>query len=80
MAKPIGIIRRLDDLGRIVIPMELRKNLNIEIGEPLEILQVGNKIQIFKRREKVCSICGKVLDENYKYCPYCGEVQNDKNN
>lgn len=32
-----GIIRRIDDLGRIVIPKEIRKNLHIEEGDPLEL-------------------------------------------
>lgn len=32
-----GIVRRIDDLGRIAIPREVRKNLNIEWGDPLEI-------------------------------------------
>ena len=32
-----GIVRRVDDLGRVVIPKEIRKNLRIREGEPLEI-------------------------------------------
>jgi len=71
MGKAVGITRRLDELGRIVIPMEIRKNLNIEIREPLEILQVGDKIEIFKRKDN----CGKTLEETYKYCPHCGKEQ-----
>lgn len=35
--KATGIIRRVDDLGRVVIPKEIRKNLGIREGEPLEI-------------------------------------------
>lgn len=35
--KTTGIIRRVDDLGRVVIPKEIRRNLNIRDGEPLEI-------------------------------------------
>lgn len=37
MAKATGIIRRVDDLGRIVIPRDIRKNLGITEGIPLEI-------------------------------------------
>lgn len=32
-----GIIRRIDDLGRIVIPKELRRTLNFEVGDPIEM-------------------------------------------
>lgn len=35
--KAIGIIRRIDDLGRIVIPKEIRRTLSIHEGDPLEI-------------------------------------------
>lgn len=35
--KAVGIIRNIDNLGRVVIPMELRKALNISTGDPVEI-------------------------------------------
>ena len=35
--KAIGIIRRIDDLGRVVIPKEIRRNVGIREGDPLEI-------------------------------------------
>ncbi|MBQ3950982.1 MAG: AbrB/MazE/SpoVT family DNA-binding domain-containing protein, partial [Oscillospiraceae bacterium] len=35
--KATGIVRRLDDLGRIVLPIELRRTLNLEIKDPVEI-------------------------------------------
>ena len=34
----IGIIRRMDDLGRVLIPKEIRENLGIEEGTPMEIM------------------------------------------
>ena len=37
MMKATGIVRRIDDLGRVVIPKEIRRNLHIREGEPLEI-------------------------------------------
>lgn len=35
--KATGIVRRIDDLGRVVIPKEIRRSLNIREGDPLEI-------------------------------------------
>lgn len=37
-----GIIRRLDDLGRVVIPKEYRKMYNIDLGDPMEIFALDN--------------------------------------
>lgn len=67
-----GIIRHVDDLGRIVIPIEIRKRMNIAINDSLQILQRGNKIEISKQAENVCK-CGAVLENSYKFCPYCGK-------
>jgi transcriptional pleiotropic regulator of transition state genes len=46
--KATGIIRRMDDLGRVVIPKEIRETLNIEYGEALEIFTDEDCI-IFKK-------------------------------
>lgn len=42
MADVLGIIRRTDDLGRIVIPNEIRKKLNIKPGTKIEIVAYSN--------------------------------------
>ena len=39
-----GIVRRIDELGRIVIPKEIRKNLRIKNGDNIEILVEGDSI------------------------------------
>ena len=49
--KVAGIQRRIDDLGRIVIPKELRRMVNIKEGDPLEIFISGNKIIMEKYSE-----------------------------
>ena len=41
--KATGIVRKVDELGRIVIPKELRRTLNIEEGDPLEIFVDGKE-------------------------------------
>lgn len=43
-----GVVRKIDDLGRIVIPKEIRKSLGIRDGENLEILIEGNNIKLTK--------------------------------
>ena len=44
-----GIVRRIDDLGRIVIPREIRRTLNIREGDPLEIYTESDGSVIFKK-------------------------------
>jgi len=42
--KAVGIVHKLDSLGRYVLPKELRSRLNIDIGDPLEEFVDGNSI------------------------------------
>ena len=44
--KATGIVRKVDELGRIVLPIELRRTLNIEIKDPLEIYVDGESIML----------------------------------
>lgn len=46
--KATGIIRRMDDLGRVVIPKDIRRSLNLEEGEPLEIYTDENGVYFKK--------------------------------
>ena len=57
MVKSTGIIRRVDELGRIVIPMELRNKLHIEEKDTLEIFVDGSSI-ILKKYYPNCTFCG----------------------
>ncbi len=52
-----GIVRRVDDLGRIVIPMELRRTLGIKVKDPLAIYTEGERIILQKHKDS-CAICG----------------------
>ena len=56
--KSTGIIRRIDELGRIVIPKEIRKKLKIDIKDPMEIYVDGHAITL-KKVEDNCIFCGK---------------------
>lgn len=51
--KATGIVRRIDDLGRIVIPKEIRRTLRIREGDPLEIYTDANGEVIFKKYSPV---------------------------
>ena len=57
MVKSTGIIRKVDELGRIVIPMELRNKLGIQEKDPLEIFVDGSSI-ILKKYNPNCIFCG----------------------
>jgi AbrB family transcriptional regulator (stage V sporulation protein T) len=49
MMKATGIVRRIDDLGRVVIPKEIRRTMRIREGDPLEIYTEKNGEVIFKK-------------------------------
>ena len=55
--KSTGIVRRVDELGRVVIPIELRNQLGIEVKDPMEIFVDGPSI-ILKKYELSCIFCG----------------------
>ena len=55
--KTKGIIRKADELGRIVIPKEMRTKMNISSSDPIEIYVEGDKI-ILKKYESTCLFCG----------------------
>ena len=56
--KSIGIVRRIDALGRIVIPKEMRKMLYLEEGDPVDISAENDAI-VLKKSGAVCVFCGK---------------------
>ena len=47
--KATGIVRRIDELGRVVIPKEIRRTQRIRRGDPLEIFTTGDGEVIFKK-------------------------------
>jgi len=55
--KSTGIVRHIDELGRIVVPKELRKKLGIAACDPVEISSEGDKI-ILTKYSPVCHFCG----------------------
>lgn len=55
--KSTGIIRKVDDLGRIVLPIELRRMLDIAERDELEIFMENDRI-VLQKYETVCIFCG----------------------
>ena len=72
--KSTGIVRKVDELGRIVLPIELRRTLDIEIKDALEIYVEGPHI-ILKKYEPACIFCGDAKDitmyKGKNICPAC---------
>lgn len=66
--KETGIVRRIDDLGRVVIPKMIRKDMRVNEGDPLEIYQFGECAVLRKYREDSRPpFEGKVTAANYAY-------------
>ena len=61
--KATGIVRRIDDLGRVVIPKEIRRTLRIREGDPLEIFTGGDGHVIFKKYSPIGEL--SKLSEDY---------------
>lgn len=59
--KSTGIVRRIDELGRVVLPKELRKTYNLGLKDSVEIFTEGNNI-ILKKYEPCCVFCGESKD------------------
>lgn len=59
--KSTGIVRKVDELGRIVLPRELRRTLDIDPKDSLEIYVDGNMI-ILKKYDPSCIFCGNAGD------------------
>ena len=57
-SRPGGVIRRVDELGRIVIPVEIRKRFGIGDHDPLEISVQGDSIMLSRPHDE-CVFCGR---------------------
>ena len=74
--KSTGVVRRVDELGRIEIPIELRRTLDIQEKDSLEIFTDGDQI-VLKKYNPACIFCGEAHDVvSYKgknICKLCLE-------
>ena len=72
--KATGIVRKLDQLGRIVIPKELRNTFDLSEGDPIEIF-VENQDIILRKYQPACIFCDNAKDlilyKGKNICPDC---------
>ena len=59
--KSTGIVRRVDELGRIVLPAELRRTLDISVKDQMEIFVDGNAV-VLKKYAPTCIFCDSAKD------------------
>ncbi len=74
--KSTGVVRKVDELGRIVLPIELRKLMDINVKDAVEIFTDGDSI-ILKKYMPACIFCGDAADVVYlgekRVCRRCIE-------
>lgn len=72
--KSTGIVRKVDELGRIVLPIELRRTLDIAERDEMEI-SVDRDIIMLKKYQPSCILCGRPKDiityKGKNICKYC---------
>ncbi|MTI96822.1 MAG: AbrB/MazE/SpoVT family DNA-binding domain-containing protein [Firmicutes bacterium] len=78
--KSTGIVRKVDELGRVVLPIELRRTLDIKQKDSLEIYVDGERI-ILKKYSPACIFCGEAEGVTYfkgkNICSDCARQLND---
>lgn len=91
MNKDIKMVRSLDSLGRLVIPIEIRREMGISTGDPVQMRISGQKV-IVERYNDSCLMCGSIdnvfeIKNGKKLCKKClNEIRqgdftsNNKNN
>lgn len=74
--KSTGIVRRVDDLGRVVIPIEIRRNFDVNIGDSMEIYVDGQHV-LLRKYQPQCIFCSEAKGvKNFRgknMCPKCIE-------
>ena len=74
--KSTGVVRKVDELGRLVLPIELRKMMDINVKDAVEIFTDGDSI-VLKKYQPACVFCGDAGDVVYfngkRVCRNCIE-------
>lgn len=78
--KSLGIVRRIDFLGRVTLPKELRDTKGLQEGTPMEVFVEGDMI-VLKKYQTGCIFCGAVDDsfdvDTFKGKNICGKCRED---
>ena len=79
--KSTGVVRRVDELGRIVLPIEIRRSLDISVKDPVEIF-IDNERIILQKYSPSCIFCGDadniVFFNGKRICAKCLEEIKNK--
>lgn len=72
--KSLGIVRKVDELGRIVLPIETRKRLGLGAKDPVEIFVEKDRV-VLKKYEPACIFCGDadevIMYKDKRICKAC---------
>lgn len=75
--KSTGIVRKVDELGRVVLPIELRRTLDINPRDPLEIFIEDDTI-ILRKYQPACIFCGRADGiEGFKGKNICSDCRGE---
>jgi len=66
------LIRKLDELGRVVIPIEFRKANGWKDKDEIEMFENENEITLVKATGEHCKECGQIIHRKDRYCCNCG--------
>ncbi|WJE54299.1 AbrB/MazE/SpoVT family DNA-binding domain-containing protein [Bacillus cereus] len=61
--KSTGIVRKVDELGRVVIPVEMRRTLGVVEGTSMEF-HIDNQDIVLRKHEKACLVTGELSEDN----------------
>ncbi len=69
-----GIVRKVDPVGRVVIPMEIRRTMSLKYGDPVEIIAEKDQI-IIRKFSEICTFCNQKKNlkvfKGKKICASC---------
>ena len=78
--KSTGMVRPVDELGRIVLPKEIRKNLNINPRDSIEIFTDEHRI-VLQKYEPACIFCGSadnvIVYKDKTICAHCIDAMSE---